>query len=98
MDGLIEGRIVHYVLAEGDVEEIKKSRSYTREHIGNPVMVGEHFPAIVTRVFPNEFGTGNPGVNLQVFLDGSDSLWVTSRHFAKPEDIEFGTWHWIEKA
>jgi hypothetical protein len=66
-------------------------------HVGNHVMEGEHFPAIVVRVFSKEFGD-EPGANLQVFLDGNDSLWITSARFADPASIELGTWHWIEKA
>lgn len=99
MDGLIEGRIVHYVLTESDVDAITKSRMLNPvAKQGNSVLPGLHFPAIVVRVFPQEFGSDNPGVNLQVFLDGNDSLWVTSRKFAVPEVLENGTWHWIEKA
>lgn len=47
-------------------------------HFGNPVQIGDVFPMIVVAIFPDEFGQGNPGVNGQVFLDGNDSLWITS--------------------
>jgi hypothetical protein len=112
MDGLIEGRIVHYVMSDQDAQEVNRRRTDgasirdrinqdkwpigAQAHIGNSVMAGEHFPAIVVRVWPREFGE-EPGVNLQVFLDGNDSLWVTSAKFATPESIELGTCHWPEK-
>lgn len=92
MDGLTEGRILHYVIPNG-----------------------EHRPAIVVRVWPNEFGPGIPGVNLQVFTDGSNDMrefaeggypprelvragmfWATSAKFS--DTHEPGTCHWIERA
>lgn len=86
MEGLIEGRIVHYVLESGP-------------------NAGEHRPAIVVRVWPNEFGD-QPGVNLQVFTDGdgqpynNDGMqpvtWKTSIRFS--DGKEPGTCHWIERA
>lgn len=48
------GRIVHYCLSEKD----------------NAKRSGELRPAIVTAVFPDEFGAGAYGVNLHVFTDG----------------------------
>ncbi len=62
-------------------------------HIGNSAYAGQEFPLVVVRVWPNEFGAGNPGVNGQAFLDGNDSLWVTSAG----EGTENGQWHWPEK-
>lgn len=74
-------------------------------HIGNSVGEGEVFPAIVTQVWPEEYagnarlahhpeGTtyeGPAGVNAQVFLDGSDTLWVTS---APQHPTLTGCWFW----
>lgn len=90
MDGLIEGRVVHYVLP--DMEDYQKCG-----------VVGEHRPAIVVR---NWHVPGYDGmVNLQVFIDGSNDIgldghhtatkWATSVHYS--EEKEPGTWHWIEK-
>ena len=103
MKGLIEGRIVHYVLTDEDAKQINilyqaSMIAKSRQHVGNNVMTGEHFPAIITRVFHNEFGNGEPGVNMQVFLDGNDSHWVVSKRFAQPAELKNGTWHWIEEA
>lgn len=98
------GRIVHYSLTTQDKEEIERHRVHgkghgdawpkgAQAHVGNPVSVGEHVPMIVCVVWPNEHGPNFDGVNGQVFLDGNDSLWVTS---AK-EGTEPGTWHWPER-
>lgn len=101
--GLTEGRIVHYVLDQRDCETIRARRAITamglphgvQPSLGNPVSPGEHVPAMVVRVWPNEFGN-NPGVNLQVFLDGNDQLWATSVKFSLAPSN--GTYHWPERA
>lgn len=103
---LIEGRMVHYVLRYQDAADINRRRvpnashslnwpDGAQAHVGNSVIAGEVFPAIVTRIFPNEFGENNPGVNLQVMLDGNDSLWVTSARYSS-NLLDLGTWHWME--
>jgi hypothetical protein len=88
MDGLIEGRIVHYVLpAEQNCKE-----------------PGAHRPAIVVRVCPPEWYPPSEGrVNLQVFTDFENDypksdghIWATSVGY--DPDKAPGTWHWIEKA
>ena len=96
MDGLTVGRIVHYVVSESDAELILQKRAESGNASCNLPWVGQHYPAIVVAVFENEYGQNHPGVNLQVFMDGNDSHWVTSRKYS--EDKEPGTWHWIEKA
>jgi hypothetical protein len=95
MKDLVEGRIVHYVLPNG-----------------------EHRPGIVVRVWPGEFPHNTEdqtGVNLQVFLDGTNdnkiynglsfpakedqlkgNMWRTSVSYSSVPTP--GTWHWIEKA
>lgn len=92
------GSIVHYVLDENDVEEITRRRvpnvghgdnwpAGAQAHVGNLVVVGDHIPLIVTVVFGGKDGY----VNGQGLLDGSDSLWVTSRQYSPFHDT--GTWH-----
>jgi hypothetical protein len=55
-------------------------------HIGNDVAEGMRFPGVVVRDWAEEHEdsrTGmpdDPAVNLQVWLDGNDSYWATSRH------------------
>lgn len=106
MEGVMEGRIVHYVLTDSDAEQINRRRvpgvghaenwpAGAQAHVGNHVMAGEHFPAIIARVFPKEYGD-EPGCNLQVILDGNDSYWATSvKHDGDP--LNLGTWHWPER-
>ena len=81
------GRIVHYTLAETDVDAINRRRADFRQrpggpgnegfqaHVGNHVQAGDVYPAMVVRVFDPSVTT----VNLQVFLDGNDTFWATSR-------------------
>ncbi|MFG2780835.1 hypothetical protein ACGFY7_23645 [Streptomyces prunicolor] len=59
-------------------------------HVGNHAAEGDVCPAMVVRVFHPETTTAN----LQVFLDGSDTYWATSRtegegpsHWAWPERV-----------
>ena len=99
MDKIIPtvGRIVYYKLSTQDAEEINKRRSdYAQNdksvwpmgaqaHVGNHVEAGEIVPMIVVAVWENEL------VNGHVFLDGSDTLWVTSR----PKGEEPGNWDWM---
>jgi hypothetical protein len=97
MEGLIEGRIAHYVLSEADVQRIEAQRKgKDTPNQGNPPAAGEHVPMIVVKCWSNEFGPDRPGVNGQVMLDGNDTLWVTSAQY-DPEKGP-GSWHWIERA
>lgn len=91
MDGLTEGRMVHYVLSTSDPSPVRPQRN-----------VGEHRPAIITKVW-GPTGT----VNLQVITDSDEQqysndqrpplMWKTSVAFDETEKKP-GTWHWIEKA
>lgn len=100
MNGVIAGRIVHYVLSEGDADKVNTmhgvdtefgfSTGYQR-HVGSKMEAGEHVPAMIVKICSDE-----GMVNLQCLLDGNDSLWVTScRYSEKPES---GLWHWMERA
>lgn len=95
MQGMIAGRIVHYVLTAEDVDWIFDRRR-SENIAGNPVHEGIHVPAMMVQIFADEFGPGEHGVNLKCFLDGDDSYWVINRKH--DESKTFGTWHWIEKA
>ncbi|MEU4511754.1 hypothetical protein AB0G05_19860 [Nonomuraea wenchangensis] len=57
-------------------------------HVGNRVMTGDVFPAMIVATF------GGSVVNLQVHLDGNDTYWVTS----SIEGDQPGTWHWPPRA
>lgn len=64
--------------ARQNVEKMREERPGFQAHVGNQVSNGERVPMIITQVWPNEFGPNHHGVNGQAFLDGNDSLWVTS--------------------
>lgn len=52
-------------------------------HIGNDAKEGASYPGVVVEDFAKPSGairTGEEAVNLQVWLDGTDSYWATSRH------------------
>jgi hypothetical protein len=87
------GRIVHYALTTTDADAINRRRqgAQTRAaanrgegivvHTGNVCRGGDIFPMIITRIWsPNDESSE---VNGQLFLDGNDTLWVTSIHQSK---------------
>jgi hypothetical protein len=60
-------------------------------HVGNHTQEGDVYPAMIVRIFGE---TPESAVNLQVFLDGNDAYWATSRtlgegssHWAWPERV-----------
>ncbi|MEV6105715.1 hypothetical protein AB0M28_13505 [Streptomyces sp. NPDC051940] len=92
------GRIVRYTLTEADAEQINRRRKDFHQsgvaqdhtgyvgHVGNHAQAGDVFPAMIVRVWDE----GTVTVNAQVFLDGNDTLWATSR----AEGEGPGTWVW----
>lgn len=82
------GRTVHYILNEAEEgqngDTIYGWPAGAQAHIGNNAEAGQVYPAVSVRVW-------SPGMaNLQVFLDGNDVYWATSRH----EGTDPGTWAW----
>jgi hypothetical protein len=73
------GRIVHYKLATHDAAVINQ-----KTRTGNEARTGDVYPALIVRVW------GGSGANLQVFLDGADTYWATSRTEGDAE----GQWSW----
>lgn len=69
------GRIVEYTLTAEDAKRITSDR-VGRVNVGNAVAADQTYPLMITRVWGHAEGSA---VNGQVLLDGSDSLWVTSR-------------------
>lgn len=68
------GRIVHYALTETDAATINNTGQ--RVHCDDAdVKAGDKIPMIITRVFGED---ADSAVNGQVFLDGSDTLWIRS--------------------
>lgn len=47
-------------------------------HIGNPAAAGQSFPGVIVQIFSPD--SADPPCNLQVWLDGCDCYWATSRH------------------
>jgi hypothetical protein len=71
------GLWVDYALASYDVEAIAAQRDRAgRALVGNPANGGDVYPMLITRPWGD---TPTSAVNGQVFLDGNDALWVTSR-------------------
>lgn len=83
---------VLYMLTEDDAKAVNKRRSDAKNlnaagvtiasqglgpviHTGNKVEAGDEYPMLVVRVWGPPPGGS---VNGQVFLDGNDTLWVTS--------------------
>jgi hypothetical protein len=87
MDGLTEGRMIHYVLPE---DELCRS-------------AGEHRPAIVVKVWNKESGVINIQVFTDASNDYHEGhagfhglFWATSVQY--DESGASGTWHFIERA
>ncbi|MET9123026.1 hypothetical protein [Streptomyces sp. NPDC004528] len=85
------GSIVLYALGQQDADEINRRRAGRVTRTGNDARAGDVYPAMIVRIFGD---TPKSAVNLQVFLDGSDSHWATSRtlgeghfHWAWPERV-----------
>jgi hypothetical protein len=67
-----EGDLVFYTLTADDAERIRLDRE-SRSISGNPLSAGQTYPAMIVRKWTETTA------NLQVFLDGPDQAWVTSR-------------------
>lgn len=80
---------VLYTLTEQDATMIASARAAQAFPAGvagqhNPVHPGDTYPAVVVKTFENG------AANLQVFLDGTDTYWATSR-----TEGDVGKWgHW----
>ena len=103
MEGLIVGRVVHYVISEDDAKAINARRTEANQippseklpgvqyFVGNSVEAGEHCAMVIVKVW-NSDGL----INGKVLLDGRDEYWTTSKSFS--DEKKPYTWHWIEKA
>jgi hypothetical protein len=104
------GRIVHYTLTAQNAAEINRRRTTGHDiaaripdgkwplgaqaHIGNEAREGDEYPMLITRVWPSDQGSANG----QVFLDGNDTLWVTSACEAVDDADPRGRWRWPARA
>lgn len=88
------GRIVLYVLGEGDVAEIDRLVPMVNaagRQARNAVHPGQALPAMVVAAF------GGSTVNLSVQLDGIGTYWATSRQegtVGADGSVQLGRWHW----
>lgn len=93
------GRIVRYRLTKQDAETVNARRTDAgrypnnrnpamARHSGNSVSAGEELPMMIVAVW------GAKCVNGKVFLDGDDTLWVTSVNLADDENDGPGFWSW----
>lgn len=93
------GRHVLYRLSADDADRINRYRAdYTSSakntrtgfigHVGNQAAEGVVCPALIVRVWDEP----EPTCNLQVFLDGTDTYWATSRK----EGTDVAQWMWPE--
>ena len=75
------GRNVLYMLNEGDVRQIVQERQNAgrASSRGNDPRDGSVYPGVIVAEF------GGTTANLQVFLDGTDSFWPTSRSMFQPD-------------
>ena len=83
------GRLVHYTLTADDAKQVnqrRKDAAANRQkhrddalgyaaHTGNEAAEGDIYPMLIVRCWGT---TPESSVNGQVFLDGNDTLWVTS--------------------
>lgn len=87
MDGLIAGRIVHYVLSNGQHRPAIVVRDWSDPHVtGSDGMVN-------LIVFAD--GTNDAGAILGI-VSPPGLFWATSAHYDAAGTIHH-TWHWIEK-
>lgn len=98
------GRIVHFKITEDCAAQINKRRndagisqiastnSGAQVHVGNSAKGYDVYPMIIVKVWSFE-PAENSAVNGQVFLDGNDTLWVTSAQ----QGTEPGQWHEPER-
>lgn len=108
MEGLTEGRIVHYVLPDGQhrpaiIVKVWRVPDYKSGEVSLPSLEEMEKSNPVNS---NESPPLNGCSNLQVFMDSDEEAkyndkmlpvsWRTSVLYS--EGKEPGTWHWIEKA
>lgn len=84
------GQMVDYKLTQSDADQINAARDCrspqhdslvaagVRLHRGDRASAGQVFPMLIVVVWSNS-PTPQTAVNGQVFLDGNDVVWITSR-------------------
>ena len=89
------GRVVHYCMSEGDCADVKHQRLLNGQTtnggmVGNEPHPGSVYPAIAVAWWSAS------GANLQVFLDGPDTYWATSRLIDESvgDEPSPSSWRW----
>ncbi len=96
MDGLTEGRIVHYVLESGRSKGAHRPAIVVRDWKQSNGLVQLQ---VFTDGWNDEFKDTHLvriGEQDTVVVISQNTIWRTSVHYS--EDKEPSTWHWIEKA
>lgn len=85
------GRIVLFTLDEARAKQINAQRTQAGHatKTGNVAREGDVYPMVIVRVWGN---TQDSSVNGQLFLDGNDTLWVTS--VSREGEYTQGHWAW----
>lgn len=97
MDGLTEGRIVHYVLEDvphkGEHRPAIVVRDWKQENglVNLQVFTDGYNDGLREHVSASHSDVGALGVSY-----AANILWRTSVHYS--EEKEPGSWHWIERA
>lgn len=66
------GDVVLYRLTATDVQQVTAARTVFAHKKGTTPAIGDDVAAIITRAWSGR------AINAQAFMDGNDSLWVTS--------------------
>ena len=86
------GRIVMYCVSQNDIDRIMERRAASNGLFnGNPIQEGDTFPFLITEAWSGE--SPNKAVNGQLFLDGNDNYWLSSRLRGEGP----GTWAWPKR-
>jgi hypothetical protein len=93
MDGLTEGRIVHYILPDGNHTPAIITKVWNDKGLVNLQVITDCSNSLpYSSEDKNKFE--DFGINLTEVIHGH--IWQTSRLYS--EEPVLGTWHWIEKA
>jgi hypothetical protein len=92
MDGLIEGRIVHFVMPDGKHTPAIIAKVWNDNGLVNLQVITDGSNALpYTPEEKTQFS--NFGMDLEAVKHGH--VWMTSRSYS--DKYEPGTWHWVEK-
>lgn len=93
MDGLTEGRIVHFVMPDGKHAPAMIVKVWQDNGLSNLQVITDGTNAFPYTPEETELFK-MAGMDLESVKHGH--VWVTSRSYS--EEPKLGTWHWIEKA